>query len=471
MSLGNTVLKKSRLMRWHPGWWCALLATVLGLVAGQAFGQCADDEIFVQQQKLTAADAAGRDFFGSSVSVSEDTTVVGTRPGAAAFVYRFNGTFWVEEQKLTAFDAGAGRFGNSVSVSGDTVVVGARLDDHEAFIDCEVAYVYRFNGIGWVQEQRLTACHTPVGGDRLGPSVSISGDVVVVGAYLDDCATGRSCGSAYVFRFDGTSWVEEQKLTASDASGGENVFEGDQFGRSVSMSGDTAVVGAWGDDCTAGRKCGAAYVFRYNGTAWVEDQKLTASDAAAGDRFGVSVSASGNTAVVGAFHGDCETGNDCGLAYVFSCAVAPTIVNLDIKPGSCPNPVNPRSRGVVPVALVGSLGFDVATVDPDSLTLARADGVGGSVSPLSGRGDPGIVIEDFVTSFGDEPCGCHALGGDGIDDLSLKFSTAEICRALELNVLPRGKTIELVLRGTMLDGTTFEVADCIRIPGRKRESR
>ena len=140
---------------------------------------------------------------------------------------------------------------------------------------------------------------------------------------------------------------------------------------------------------------------------------------------------------------------------------------LDIRPGSCPNPVNPRSRGVVPVALVGGLEFDVATVDPDSLILTRADDVGGSVLPLSDRRGPRIIIEDLVSPLITDPCECHPLGGDGIDDLSLKFSTAEMSRALELNALPRGETIELVLRGTLQDGTAFEATDCIVIPGRQ----
>ena len=98
-------------------------------------------------------------------------------------------------------------------------------------------------------------------GDQFGFSVSVSGDTAVVGARFHDCAAGFDCGSAYVYRFDGTSWVEEQKLTASDVAGD------DQFGISVSVSGDTAVVGAFRDDCAAGSDCGSAYVYRFNGTS------------------------------------------------------------------------------------------------------------------------------------------------------------------------------------------------------------
>ena len=143
---------------------------------------------------------------------------------------------------------------------------------------------------------------------------------------------------------------------------------------------------------------------------------------------------------------------------------------VDIRPGSCPNMVNPRSRGVVPVAIVGSLDFDVAAIDPDSLTLARVDGVGTSVAPLSGRGGRGIVIKDVATPLVGEPCTCHDVDRDGIDDLAMKFSTLEMSRAFELNGLPRGTSIELMLQGSLQDGTTFEGVDCIVVPGTERNS-
>ena len=107
--------------------------------------------------------------------------------------------------------------------------------------------------------------------------------------------------------------TEQQKLTASDAAAD------DAFGISVSVDGDTAVVGALLDDCAAGHDCGSAYVFRFNGTSWVQEQKLTASDAAAWDVFGHPVSVSGNTVVVGAVWDDCAAGTNCGAAYVFRC--------------------------------------------------------------------------------------------------------------------------------------------------------
>ena len=92
-----------------------------------------------------------------------------------------------------------------------------------------------------------------------------------------------------MFVRSGGTWTEQQKLTASDAAAG------DLFGASVAVSGDTVVAGAYVDDTPAGVDAGSAYVFVRSGGTWTEQQKLTASDAAAGDQFGVSVAVSGDT--------------------------------------------------------------------------------------------------------------------------------------------------------------------------------
>ncbi len=290
-----------------------------GADCGSAYVLRFDGTTWAEEQKLTASDAESGDEFGISVSISGDTAVVGAfRDDCAAgggcgsaYMFRFNGTSWVLEQKLTGPDpAASDQFGSSVSVSEDTVVVGEAGDDCAAGSNCGAAYMFRFNGTTWVQEQKLTASDA-AGSDNFGESVSLSGETAVVGVRLDDCAGGNNCGSAYVFRFNGASWDEEQKLTASDAAAS------DQFGDSVSVSGSTAVVGAKIDACAAGSPCGSAYVFRFNGTSWTEQQKLTASDAAVPDFFGESVSVSGDTTVVGAIGDACAAGNNCGAAYVF----------------------------------------------------------------------------------------------------------------------------------------------------------
>jgi FG-GAP repeat protein len=155
-----------------------------------------------------------------------------------------------------------------------------------------------------IKEQVKLTAGEAAADDFFGWSVSVSGDTAVVGARFDAAA-----GSAYVFVRSGTTWTEQQELTASDAAAG------DEFGYSVAVSGNTAVVGAIGNDDVGGSS-GSAYVFVRSGTTWTEQDKLTASDAAAGDQFGISVAVSGDTAVVGAFGND-DAGDASGSAYVF----------------------------------------------------------------------------------------------------------------------------------------------------------
>jgi hypothetical protein len=274
------------------------------------------EQSWVPEQKLTAGDAAADDYFGLSVSVSGDVLAVGAygndddgSNSGSAYVYRYNGSSWLEEQKLIADDAYAyDNFGSSVSVSGGVMVVGAEWDD-DAGSGSGSAYVYRYDvdGHSWGQERKLTA-NDAAAYDNFGHSVSISGDVTVVGVYGDDDA-GSSSGSVYVYRYNGSSWLEEQKLMAGDAAAD------DQFGSSVSVNGDVLVVGAHGND-DGGSESGSAYVFRYNGSSWVEEQKLTAADAAADDQFGLSVSTSGDFRVVGVFKDD-DAGSDSGSVYVY----------------------------------------------------------------------------------------------------------------------------------------------------------
>lgn len=218
-----------------------------------------------------------------------------------------------EDQKITASSESEGDlFGTSISIDANVAVVGAYLDDHVGCTDCGSTYVYRFDGSAWLQETRLIASdRTP--DDEFGWSVSISGNKILVGASGDGCAAGLSCGAAYVFSFNGNQWIQEAKLVAADAASSV------RFGESVSIHADVILVGARGADCTAGAECGAAYVFRRDDTIsnWVQEAKLVASDAAANDQFGSSAAINGDTAVIGAPSADCLAGDDCGAAYVY----------------------------------------------------------------------------------------------------------------------------------------------------------
>jgi len=212
-----------------------------------------------------------------------------------------------EVAKLRADDGNAvDQFGVSSAISGDTAVVGAHLHGDNG-LNSGAAYAYIRHEEGrWEQEAELLASDG-VGADQFGLSVSISGNTAVVGA------PGKffNTGAAYVFvRSDGGVWTEQAKLTASDGDWSNS------FGIDVAISGDTILVGAFNHSDT-GSNAGAAYIFTRDANGvWTQQAELLASDGAANDFFGLSVDIQGDIAVVGAIHNE---GNEIfsGSAYVF----------------------------------------------------------------------------------------------------------------------------------------------------------
>jgi len=280
------------------------LAVVCGGLGQRTEAQC--------ETKLLASDGSEGDLFGKTVSIDGNVMVVGAwgddNNTGTTYVYRYYSSLWGEEIKLLASDgASDDDFGSSVSIDGDVMVVGADGDDDNGDASGS-AYVYRYDGSGWIEEAKLLASDGDLW-DRFGSSVSISGDVVVVGAYAHN-DNGNDSGSVYVYRYDGSGWIEEAKLLASDGA------EGDLFGFSVSIGSDAIVVGAYGDDVNGGDYDGSAYVYRYDGSGWIEEAKLLASDGAEHDLFGFSVSINGDAIIVGAFY-DEDNGQQSGSAYVY----------------------------------------------------------------------------------------------------------------------------------------------------------
>ncbi|MFN0132966.1 MAG: GC-type dockerin domain-anchored protein [Phycisphaerales bacterium] len=198
-------------------------------------------------------------------------------------------------------------FGSSVSMSGDVLLVGARAAASTPGVFGGAAHLYRRAGTAWNLEKRIKGNDT-VGGDEFGISVCVRGDVAIVGAYLDD-DDGSGSGSAYIFRRNGTDWVQEAKLTASDAA------PGDRFGTSVAIDGDTAIVGA-PFTFIVGFQTGTAYVFRRQGGAWSETAKLNAPVQQAGAFFGGFVALDGDVAVFSAIAEDSPNLTDLGSVYV-----------------------------------------------------------------------------------------------------------------------------------------------------------
>lgn len=274
----------------------------------------------VEQAKLLGHDSVSNDFFGYSVALSEDTAIIGAfrvdntkdKDVGAAYVFTRTENSWKQQAKLTAADGEAeDTFGGKVAISGDTAVVGVIRDDDEVKgKDSGSAYIFQRTGTHWVQQAKLTALDASEG-DSFGWGIGIAGDTVVLGAPYDD-DKGKNSGSVYVFTRSENIWSQQAKITAKDGS------EGDLFGISVAISGDTILVGADLNE-EKGFNAGAAYVFTRAGDSWTQEAKLTASDGAAGDIFGVRVALEENTALISARRDDDEMmGVDSGSAYIFT---------------------------------------------------------------------------------------------------------------------------------------------------------
>jgi FG-GAP repeat len=278
---------------------------------------------WVEEARLTPPGASGPDF-GHAVSVNGTAIIVGepSRVNGAAYVYRLSGTGWSLQSTLSAANGAAGdRFGDAVSISGGLVVVGASGKDGAA-TDSGSAYIFRFDGQRWRQEAELRASDGAQR-DAFGNAVSLSVDVAVVGAWNHGnrgLTFPDGPGAAYVFRFDGQVWNEEVRLMSPNPLPGER----DRFGRSVSLDGDALLVGT--EPITMSNRlapAGSAYVFRRVAGRWEPESKLVAQNASPGDRFGVSVSLSGDTAVIGAWGVSLGVGCpfprlcDDGAAYLF----------------------------------------------------------------------------------------------------------------------------------------------------------
>ncbi len=288
----------------------------LGVDAGSAYVFTRSGKNWRQQAKLTAIDGAPNDTFGGNVVLSGDTIVIGAmrdddkgENSGSAHVYMRSKNVWSHQTKITAADgAKDDAFGQSLALSGDTVIIGAPRDDDNGK-DTGSAYVFTRTGTNWHQQAKLTA-NDGLSGDLFGISVAMSGDTILVGADLHD-AVAKNAGAVYVYTRSGNSWSQQAKLTAAD--GGET----DIFGVRVALSGDTALISARrDDDDIMGVDAGSAYVFFRTGTRWEQQEKLTAPDGVADDRFGRSVALMGDTALVGAMFRD-DKGENSGSAYLF----------------------------------------------------------------------------------------------------------------------------------------------------------
>lgn len=265
---------------------------------------------WTEQACLTAANAAANDIFGRSLALSDDMLAVGA-PGkngyaGAAYVFSRSGTIWTEQTNLTAPNAAANDlFGWSLALSDDTLAVGAPSKDTST----GAVYVFSRSGTTWAQQAYLMAA---VAYSRFGFSLALSGDTLAVGAW-----GAYNSGAAYVFSRSGMVWSQQACLTASNAEAT------DYFGHSVSLSGDVLAVGAINEDSdgsgptnNSAGDSGAAYVFNRSGGIWTERAYLKASNAAANSLFGFSLALDGDSLAVGAAYED-SIASESGAVYLF----------------------------------------------------------------------------------------------------------------------------------------------------------
>ena len=438
----------------------------------------------VQQAYLKAPAPGTFDTFGFSVAVSGDTAVVGAPSAGAGEVYVFvrNGATWSQQAELTAPGGDdLDNFGASVAISGDTIVVGAFTEDSDATgVDGDAtsndahsagaAYVFVRSGTSWSPQAYLKASNTQEE-DQFGYRVDVSGDLIVVSAVGEDSgSTGvngdqsdesaSSAGAAYVFARSGTTWSQEAYLKASDTVTSEG--PGDRFGESVSIAGDTIVVGAAGEDSGASgvdgdatdntaESAGAAWVFVRDGTSWSQQAYLKASNTGAGDRLGYAVAVQGDTIAVGAYAEDSaasgvggdqgdDSAENAGAVYVYVRSGATWTQQAYLK-ASNPDPADQFGLGVDvdgDRVFVGAQGEDSSSpgIDgdqaDDSLTLAGAaylfgrDGSTWTQRSYVKASNPGqndrfavmVAVDDdtLIAGAGFEDSGAGGVNGDQEDD-------------------------------------------------------
>lgn len=294
--------------------------------------------------KICASDRQAEDYYGCSVAINGDYAIVGARyedhdevggsnklEAGSAYIFKNESGTWTQVQKIVASDRSAQDwFGSSVDIYGDYAVVGAHKEDEDesganTMESAGSVYVYKNISGTWTEIQKLVPSDRATD-DYFGYSVSISGDYIVAGAYLEDENAGGgstmdNSGSAYIFYNNAGTWEQTQKIVASDR------YDNDFFGYAVAIDGDYLIVGAYNEDENVGgtetlNASGSAYLFLNNAGTWDQIQKIVASDREELDNFGWAVDIQGSYAIVGAYSEDeDEAGSnyldEAGSAYIY----------------------------------------------------------------------------------------------------------------------------------------------------------
>ncbi|MDE0959774.1 MAG: HYR domain-containing protein, partial [Planctomycetota bacterium] len=310
--------------------------------------------------------------YGTSSDISGDRLAVGAPDGlsggvltGAVYMYRNIGSRWVQETTIVPPDStAAARFGWSVAIDGDLLIVGSPgATGGSLSQSVGAAYIYRHDGTNWIFEVKLEASNGE-NNDEFGTSVGVSGDRVVVGAWR--ALTGILPGSAYVFSHDGFSWNQDQIIESNDATPAK------RFGGAVSIEGNTIAISDQRSDLGFLQQVGGVFIYTsISQTSWMFTQKITAQDPQEGAQFGRSIDLSSNQVLVGAPIADGQE----GAAYLFE------------RTGLV---FNQSQKFSVPANTNGQMGIDVsisgenlivgswrAANSTGALYLMQSDGAGG----------------------------------------------------------------------------------------------
>lgn len=283
---------------------------VIAVVVASSFGSAliGGSAVCEQEAFLTPLTPVPNQLFGRSLCVDGDTAIIGASPNTAggltnpgsAYIFVRNGGVWTQQAHLTAPESVPGDdFGYRVWIDGDTAIMGSRHGGS--------ACIFVRERSDWTLQAQLAVSD---GSDSFGHSVAISGDTALISAPSSGVGSLANSGAAYVFVRSGNRWTKQAQLTASDAA------LGDSFGWSVAIDGDTAVIGASGDDAGSISNAGSTYIFVRTNNAWTEAAHLFAAEPEEYEGFCNAVALDGDTVLVGAHH--YEYHSNSGSAYVFA---------------------------------------------------------------------------------------------------------------------------------------------------------
>ena len=286
---------------------------------GAAYVFSGRDGSWQQTATLVPDDAMGGDEVGCSVTLTDDTALIGavdadTAAGGkagAAYVFERHGDRWQQAATLTPADAAsAQRFGRSVAIEADTAFITAPNDSDRQGVGEGAAYVVERTDGAWVEQQRLAPDDEKTW-EEFGATLALAEETAVMGSPNDGTDdTNLSAGSVWVYERTGNEWNLETRLVASDRD------DEDLFGSGVAVADDTIVVGAMGDEDPNGRYGGSVYLFERTGGEWRQQEKLAPDDGGSDAQFGRTVTLSDGTILIGADKAAAD-GAATGAAYVY----------------------------------------------------------------------------------------------------------------------------------------------------------